>query len=141
MSQRVIDGHRETLEGGAESARRILKAGGRLGMGGDYGFSWNPHGDYARELSFFVDYVGLTPLEVIRCATRTGAEIMGRGHELGTLEPSKVADVLVVDGNVARDVAILQDRQRFIAVMQGGVVKAGRITRPETLPLEDSQRT
>jgi imidazolonepropionase-like amidohydrolase len=40
MSQRVIDGHKETLEGGAESARRILKAGGRLGMGGDYGFPW-----------------------------------------------------------------------------------------------------
>jgi imidazolonepropionase-like amidohydrolase len=38
MPQRVIDGHKETLEGGAESARRILKAGGRLGMGGDYGF-------------------------------------------------------------------------------------------------------
>ena len=40
MSQRVVDGHKETLEGGAESARRILKAGGRLGMGGDYGLAW-----------------------------------------------------------------------------------------------------
>ena len=34
--------------------RMILKAGGRLGMGGDYGFAWNPHGDYAKELTFFV---------------------------------------------------------------------------------------
>src|SRR5207249_1959562 len=76
LPQRVIDGHRETLEGGAESARRILRSGGRLGMGGDYGFGWNPHGDYARELTFFVRYVGLTPLEVITSATRTGAEIM-----------------------------------------------------------------
>ncbi len=33
MPQRVIDGHKETLEGGAESAREILKAGGRLGHG------------------------------------------------------------------------------------------------------------
>src|SRR5262249_2507289 len=96
----VIDGHKETLEAGAESARRILKAGGRVGMGGDYGFAWNPHGDYAKELSFFVEYVGFTPLETIRCATRTGAEIMGLGHELGTLEPGKLADVLVVDGDV-----------------------------------------
>jgi hypothetical protein len=39
MPREVIDGHKETLEGGAESARRILKAGGRLGMGGDYGFA------------------------------------------------------------------------------------------------------
>lgn len=125
LSQRVIDGHKETLEGGAESARRILRAGGRLGMGGDYGFAWNPHGDYAKELSFFVNYVGLTPLEVITCATRTGAEIMGRGHEFGTLEPGKLADVLIVDGDVTRDISLLEDRSRFIAVMQGGAVKAG----------------
>ena len=121
----VVDGHKETLEGGAESARMILKAGGRLGMGGDYGFAWNPHGDYAKELTFFVKYVGFTPLETITCATRTGAEIMGRGHEFGTVEPGKLADILVVDGDVLADIAILEDRSRFIAVMQGGVIKAG----------------
>ena len=38
LPQEVIDGHQETLDGGIESARRILRAGGRLGMGGDYGF-------------------------------------------------------------------------------------------------------
>lgn len=127
MSQRVIDGHLETLEGGAESCRRILEAGGRIGMGGDYGFAWNPHGDYARELSFFVEYVGFTPLETIRCATKTGAEILGRGHELGTLEAGKLADVLVVDGDVAGNIRILQDRSKFIAVMQSGIIKAGQL--------------
>ncbi len=130
MSQRVIDGHRETLEGGAESARRILRAGGRLGMGGDYGFAWNPHGDYAHELSFFVEYVGLTPLEVLKCATKTGAEIMGRSAEFGTLEAGKLADVLVVDGDPIRDIRILQDRAKFIAVIQGGIVKAGQLSQP-----------
>jgi imidazolonepropionase-like amidohydrolase len=134
LPPRVIDGHRETLEAGAESARRILKSGGRLGMGGDYGFAWNPHGDYAKELTFFVRYVGLSPMEVIRCATRTGAEIMGRGDEFGTLTPGKLADVLVVDGDVAADISVLEDRSRFLAVMQGGVVKAGRLTRPSPTP-------
>jgi imidazolonepropionase-like amidohydrolase len=127
LPPKVIDGHRETLEAGAYSARRILKAGGRLGMGGDYGFAWNPHGDYARELAFFVDYVGLSPLETITCATKTGAEIMGRGDEFGTLAPGKLADVLVVDGDALADMALLQDRSRFLAVMQGGVVKAGQL--------------
>ncbi|OWK39441.1 amidohydrolase family protein [Fimbriiglobus ruber] len=132
MSQRVVDGHKETLEAGAESARMILRSGGRLGMGGDYGFAWNPHGDYARELTFFVNCVGLSPLEVIRCATRTGAEIMGRGDEIGTLTPGKLADILVVDGDVAANISILEDRHRFIAVMQGGIIKAGRLAmRPE----------
>jgi imidazolonepropionase-like amidohydrolase len=130
LPQRVIDGHQETLEGGAESARRILRAGGRLGMGGDYGFGWNPHGDYARELTFFVKDVGLTPLEVITCATKTGAEIMGRGHDFGTLEAGKLADVLVVDGDVVADIAVLEDRTKFIAVMQGGVIKAGQMAKP-----------
>ena len=127
MPQAVIDGHKETLEAGAESARRILAAGGRLGMGGDYGFAWNPHGDYAKELSFFVDYVGLDPLTVIKCATKTGAEIMGRGNEFGTLEPGKLGDLLIVDGDVIKNIALLQDRSKFIAVLQGGVIKAGTI--------------
>src|SRR5206468_4836536 len=121
------DGHKETLEGGAESARKILKAGGRLGMGGDYGFAWNPHGDYARELSFFVKYVGFSPLDTITCATKTGAEILGRGHEIGTLEAGKLADVLVVEGDVLADIVLLEDRRRFLAVLQGGILKAGSL--------------
>jgi imidazolonepropionase-like amidohydrolase len=127
MSQAVVDGHQETLDGGCESARMILRAGGRLGMGGDYGFAWNPHGDYAKELTFFVKHVGFTPLEVITCATKTGAEIMGRGDEFGTVEPGKLADLLIVDGDVLQDVALLEDRSSFIAVIQGGVIRAGRL--------------
>ena len=106
--------------GGAESARRILRSGGRLGMGGDYGFAWNPHGDYAKELEFFVKDVGLSAEEVLMCATKTGAEIMGRGDDLGTISPGKLADILVVEGDPPADIALLQDRRRFIAVMQGG---------------------
>jgi imidazolonepropionase-like amidohydrolase len=127
MSRRVVDGHQETLDSGAQSARTILKAGGRLGMGGDYGFAWNPHGDYAKELTFFVKHVGFSPLETITCATKTGAEILGRGEEFGTLEPGKLADLLLVDGDVAADISLLEDRSRLIAVMQGGLIKAGKL--------------
>ena len=98
-------------------------------MGGDYGFGWNPHGDYARELTFFTKEVGFSPLETITCATKTGAEIMGRGDEFGTLEDGKLADVLVVDGDVIADISLLEDRKNFIAVMQGGLIKAGRIAK------------
>jgi imidazolonepropionase-like amidohydrolase len=127
MTPKILDGHKECLEGGAESARLILKAGGRLGMGGDYGFAWNPHGAYARELTFFVNHVGFSPLETITCATKTGAEIMERDKEFGTLEPGKLADVLVVDRDVLADISVLEDRAHFIAVLQGGVVKAGQL--------------
>ncbi|MEQ1751569.1 MAG: amidohydrolase family protein [Prosthecobacter sp.] len=131
LPQSVIDGHQETLDGGTASALRILRAGGRIGLGGDYGFGWNPHGDYAREITFFVKDVGFTPLEAIMCATKTGAEIMGRSHEFGTIETGKLADLLIVDGDVLKDIALLEDRSRFIAVIQGGVIKAGQLTRTE----------
>jgi imidazolonepropionase-like amidohydrolase len=127
LPQAVIDAHQETLDGGCESARVILKAGGRLGMGGDYGFAWNPHGDYAKELTFFVKYVGFSALDTIKCATRTGAEILGREKEIGTLETGKLADVLIVNGDPAADISILENRRRFLAVMQGGIIKAGQL--------------
>src|SRR5215831_14007635 len=104
-----------------------MRSSRRSGRARSHGFAWNPHGTYAKELTFFVKYVGLTPLEVIRCATLTGAEIMGREKEFGSLEPGKLADVLVVEGDVLADVGVLEDRSRFVAVMQGGVVKAGQL--------------
>ena len=70
---------------------------------------------------------GFSPLETLMCATKTGAEIMGRGAETGTLASGKLADVLVVDGDVVGDITILEDRTRLLAVLQGGVIKAGRL--------------
>lgn len=135
LSQEVIDNHQETLDAGAESARMILDAGGRLGMGGDYGFIWNPHGDYAKELTFFVEYVGLKPLDVIRCATLGGAQICGTDHDVGSLETGKLADVLVVGGDVVNDISVLEDRSLFIAVLQGGEVRAGKLAGFQTVEL------
>jgi hypothetical protein len=45
-------------------------------MGSYYGLAWNPHGTYAKELTFLMRHVGFTPLEAIKCATNTGAEIL-----------------------------------------------------------------
>ncbi len=52
---------------------------------------------------------------------------MGQGNDFGTLEPGKLADILVVEGNVLRDITLLEERSRFLAVLQGGVIKAGRL--------------
>jgi len=94
--------------------------GVRVLPGGDYGFRWNPHGNNARDLAFFVDLMGFTPMEAIVAATRLGGEIMGRGDELGQLRPGYLADLLVVDGDPLADVAILADRGRIAGVMKGG---------------------
>ncbi|MEJ7606354.1 MAG: amidohydrolase family protein [Bryobacteraceae bacterium] len=140
MSNEVIAGHQETLDGGVESARKIFRAGGRLGMGGDYGFAWTPHGTYAKELTFFVQDAGFTALETITCATRTGAEIMGLASEFGTLEAGKLADVLVVDVDVLRDISVLEDRSHFLAVLQGGAVKAGAILHRSAVGSRDARQ-
>jgi imidazolonepropionase-like amidohydrolase len=55
---------------------------------------------------------------------------MGRRDEFGTLQRGKLADVLVVDGDVLADISLLEDRSRFIAVLQGGIVKAGQLAAP-----------
>ena len=54
---------------------------------------------------------------------------MGREREFGTAVPGKLADLLIVDGDVLADISLLEDRTRILAVMQGGVVKAGRLAR------------
>jgi imidazolonepropionase-like amidohydrolase len=53
---------------------------------------------------------------------------MGRSDEFGTVQAGKLADLLIVDGDVLADIAILEDRSRFIAVMQAGVIKAGKLS-------------
>lgn len=127
MSQQVIDGHQETLDAGTASAQRIIREGGRLGLGGDYGFAWNPHGDYAKELTFFVEHVGLSIEQTLVCATRTGAEIIGVQDTLGTLEVGKIADILVVSGDVLKDISLIEDKKNLLAIIQNGIIKAGTL--------------
>jgi imidazolonepropionase-like amidohydrolase len=64
--------------------------------------------------------LGYSPLEVIRAATRTAAEAIGREAVLGTLAPDKLADVLVVEGNPAEDVGVLRDKRRIARLFQEG---------------------
>jgi imidazolonepropionase-like amidohydrolase len=68
----------------------------------------------------FVEELGLSPLEAITCATRNNAVAMRMEDELGVLRAGCRADVLVVDGDPARDVRVLQDRARLRAVISRG---------------------
>ena len=49
----------------------------RILFGGDYGFAMTPHCQNARDLEFFVKYLGFTPMEAIRSTTLYGGQIMG----------------------------------------------------------------
>ena len=52
---------------------------------------------------------------------------------MGTLEAGKLADILVVDGDVIADIAVLADRSRLLAVIQNGIVKAGTLATRQPL--------
>jgi imidazolonepropionase-like amidohydrolase len=100
-----------------------LKARGvRVLPGGDYGFLWNPHGRNARDLVYFVDLMGFTPMEAIVAATRDGGALMGLGDELGQVREGFLADLLLVDGDPLRDLSILGNRDKLLAIMKDGVL-------------------
>jgi imidazolonepropionase-like amidohydrolase len=82
---------------------------------------WNPHGNNARDLVYFTDLLGFTPMEAIVAATRLGGQIMGMPESLGQVRKGFLADLLLVDGDPLADVRILQDRNRLLAIMQNGV--------------------
>jgi imidazolonepropionase-like amidohydrolase len=112
-------GLRDEIKQAADTYRRAKDMGIRMCPGGDFGFAWNPHGEYSKDIQVFVDVIGFTPLEAITCATRNGAELMRMQERIGTLETGKLADLVIVDGDPLRDIAILQDRSR-LTVMKGG---------------------
>ena len=97
-------------------------AGVKLLVGDDYGAIGLPHGRYAEELEFYVKEAGIAPLDVLRWATRNGFELMGRGHELGSVREGYLADLLVVDGDPLSDIAVLQDTDHLLAIMKGGTL-------------------
>jgi imidazolonepropionase-like amidohydrolase len=99
----------------------MRRRGIRIVVGGDYGFAANPQGTNARDLEHFVKHFGFSPSEALQAATRTGGEIMQRGHELGLVKEGYLADLLLVDGDPLEDVRLLQDNQRFAFIMKGGV--------------------
>jgi imidazolonepropionase-like amidohydrolase len=109
----------DALAGMAAVYPEIRKRGIRALPGGDYGFPNNPIGRNARDLGLFVDILGYSPLEALTAVTRYGGQLMDMG-DIGMLEPGWVADVLVVRGNPAQDVRILEDPANLIAIMQAG---------------------
>lgn len=101
--------------------------GVKLVPGDDYGFfDMAPHGAYSEELACYVREVGISPLDVIRWATRYGGEMTGI-PDLGTIAPGKLADLVIVDGDPSVDIDILRQPGRIRAVIKGGEVVSGQL--------------
>jgi imidazolonepropionase-like amidohydrolase len=89
-----------------ESVRRAIAAGVRVAMGTDSGVT--RHGRNLDELGLLVE-AGMSPAQALHSATHSAAQLMGLDAELGTIEPGKRADLVLVDGD-ALEVATLAGR-------------------------------
>ena len=120
--QAALDmGYGVEWEAAQVSLAKMHKRGIRVLPGGDYGFAMTPHCQNARDLEFFVKYLGFTPMEAIRSATLYGGQIMMKPDELGVVKDGYLADLLLVDGDPLANLSILRDPKRMLAVMKDGV--------------------
>ncbi len=118
-------------------AAKMRRAGVKMGIGLDVvalaGTGYLP-GSYIDELEAFTR-IGFTKSEALVAATKTGAEIMHMGDRLGTIEPGKLADIIVVDGNPDEDFAALRKvKSAFVngrlMLQDGRIYKAPHVEVP-----------
>jgi Tol biopolymer transport system component len=84
----------------AAQMAKLERAGGLVGVGSHgqlqgLGYDWE---------MWMLASGGMTPMEVLRCATVNGSKIIGRPQDLGSIEPGKLADLVILDKNPLEDI-------------------------------------
>jgi imidazolonepropionase-like amidohydrolase len=114
----------DLLENSARTHTELRKRGIRHLIGGDYGFGWSQQGQQAADIALFMKYYGYSAAEALICATRNGGLAMRDQGDLGTLAQGQLADLILVDGDVLKDVSILTDKSRIAMIMKDGVIQS-----------------
>lgn len=113
-----IERSKRRLDQSWKSFRIAVEAGLQICAGVD------ALGNLFEELELFVQG-GMSSMQALMAATKTNAAVLGVEDRLGTLEPGKYADLLIVDGNPAENISHL----RNIVI----TIKDGRVYRPDDL--------
>jgi imidazolonepropionase-like amidohydrolase len=95
---------------------KAYKAGVKIAFGTDAGVFM--HGKNAKEFEYMVE-AGMPPMEAIKAATVSAAELIGLSDKVGTVEKGKLADLVAVSGDPLKDIKLLQ---QVTFVMKDGVV-------------------
>ena len=102
-----------------ETFAKAYKKGVKIAFGTDAAVF--PHGDNAGEFGYMVE-AGMPPMEAIKSATATTAEMLRMDDKLGTLEAGKIADIIATDNNPLEDISAMKS---VSFVMKEGVVYKG----------------
>ena len=101
--------------------------GGRVTAGSDNGFIYQLYGfGYIRELELLRE-AGFHPLEVIRSATLYGAQALGADKEIGSVEPGKLADLIVIDENPLENLQVLYGTGAIRLTNDNKVIRVGGV--------------
>ncbi|KAF3406514.1 hypothetical protein DPV78_001354 [Talaromyces pinophilus] len=125
VAEKVV--YKKELNTAIVGLREMHRRGIVVLPGGSYGFAWRPHGTYARDLEHFTKLPSFTAHEAILAATYGVAKVFMRSHEMGQIKPGNFADFVIVDGDLLKDITIVQYHAKLdIIMINGRVHKAGR---------------
>jgi imidazolonepropionase-like amidohydrolase len=103
-----------------DSFRRAREAGVRVAAGNDGGTPFNTADNLSSELERMVD-AGVSPADALETAHKTAAELLGLSGQIGTVEPGKLADLVVLDADPLADISavrqvlmVFKDGQRVV---------------------------
>lgn len=117
--------------------KQFIESGAIMGMGTDSGTPMNFNTEALwREIKVHVD-MGMSPQRAISAATRINARLIGRQRDLGTIEPGKLADIIVVNGDPLFNITALANVE---TVVKDGVVLKGNTGRPARQTTSRSQQ-
>jgi hypothetical protein len=125
--ERFITGYRKVQQ----FLRRFVQAGGRIYAGTDSAAATTPGLSLHHEMELLVD-AGLSPSQAIQAATRNGAELVGLGSKLGTVEPGKWADLVILNRNPLEDI---RNTKSVDVVVKAGEVMDLRYDSAHLLPI------
>ncbi|MFL5473472.1 MAG: amidohydrolase family protein [Gemmatimonadales bacterium] len=112
----ILRKNTETTEIQRAGFRKAVAAGVKIAYGTDSGIY--PHGLNAMQLPYMVKY-GMTPMQAIRSATLSAAQLMMWQDSVGSIAPGKYADIIAVEGDALAD---LRSFRKVAFVMKGGVI-------------------
>lgn len=110
------------------SFKKAHQRGVRIAMGTDAGTPFNYHGENVQELERMVA-LGMSPMEAILSATASAATLLGLDDRIGTIQPGKLADLIIVEGDPLKRIGLLRDRNRLAGVMLQGRLVSGPLAK------------